>query len=90
MTTIVAVTPVRHVTATVRHTARGLLDFQMNLPGAMIDRTIGPYEVLSKLGEGGMGEVYRARDTRLLRDVAIRVPPEAFASDRDRLARFER
>jgi len=51
---------------------------------------LGVYEVLSKLGEGGMGEVYRARDTRLGRDVAIKVLPEAFAADAERLARFER
>ncbi len=50
---------------------------------------IGPYEVLSSLGAGGMGEVYRARDTRLGRDVAIKVLPAEFASDPDRLHRFE-
>ena len=50
---------------------------------------LGPYEVLSPLGAGGMGEVYRARDTRLGRDVAIKVLPEAFASDPERLRRFE-
>ena len=49
----------------------------------------GPYEVVSALGAGGMGEVYRARDTRLGREVAIKVLPEAFASDPDRLRRFE-
>ena len=50
---------------------------------------LGPYEVLSPLGAGGMGEVYRARDTRLGREVAIKVLPEAFASDPERLRRFE-
>jgi serine/threonine-protein kinase len=51
---------------------------------------LGSYEVLSPIGAGGMGEVYRARDTRLNRDAAIKVLPGLFASDRDRLARFER
>src|SRR5450759_621567 len=51
---------------------------------------LGPYEILSPLGAGGMGEVYRARDTRLGRDVAVKVLPQAFAGDPDRLARFER
>ena len=50
----------------------------------------GPYEILAVLGAGGMGEVYRARDTRLHRDVAIKVLPELFAKDSDRLARFTR
>src|SRR3984893_13941097 len=50
---------------------------------------LGPYEVVSALGAGGTGEVYRARDTRLERDVAIKVLPEAFAADPDRLRRFE-
>ena len=50
---------------------------------------IGPYEVLSPLGAGGMGEVYRARDTRLHREVAIKVLPESLSSDPDRLRRFE-
>src|SRR5687768_5485309 len=55
-------------------------------PGARL----GPYEILSALGAGGMGEVYRARDTKLNRDVAIKVLPEAFAQDADRLTRFTR
>ena len=52
--------------------------------------TLGSYEVKDLLGKGGMGEVYRARDTRLGRDVAIKTLPAEFASDPDRLARFER
>ena len=52
--------------------------------------TLGPYAVTAKIGQGGMGEVYRARDTKLDRDVALKVLPEAFTSDPDRLARFER
>src|SRR5688572_21508802 len=50
---------------------------------------LGAYEILSLLGAGGMGEVYRARDTRLNRDVAIKVLPAAFSTDADRLRRFE-
>ena len=51
---------------------------------------LGGYEVLSHLGSGGMGEVYRARDTRLARDVAIKILPDGFAHDPERLARFKR
>src|SRR5208283_5263402 len=51
---------------------------------------LGPYEVLAPIGAGGMGEVYRARDTKLDREVAIKVLPAALAQDPERLARFER
>jgi serine/threonine protein kinase/tetratricopeptide (TPR) repeat protein len=51
---------------------------------------LGPYEILSPLGAGGMGEVYRARDSKLKRDVAVKVLPESVAADPDTLARFER
>jgi hypothetical protein len=53
-------------------------------------QSLGPYQVVGPIGAGGMGEVYRATDTRLGRDVALKLLPEAFASDPDRLARFER
>jgi serine/threonine-protein kinase len=51
---------------------------------------LGPYEIVSALGAGGMGEVYRARDTKLNREVALKVLPDAFTRDPDRLARFKR
>ena len=56
----------------------------------MTGQTLGPYRVLDKLGEGGMGEVYRARDLKLARDVAIKILPAPVANDPDRLARFGR
>ena len=56
----------------------------------MIGTRLGSYEITAKLGEGGMGEVYRATDTRLKREVAIKVLPAAFTEDKERLARFER
>src|SRR5215210_5938805 len=58
----------------------------MLAPGARL----GVYEIVAPIGAGGMGEVYRARDTKLGRDVALKCLPESFASDPDRLARFER
>ena len=53
-------------------------------------RTIAHYQITAKLGEGGMGEVWRATDTKLNRDVAIKILPEALAQDADRMARFQR
>ena len=55
----------------------------------MIGTSLGPYKIIEQLGAGGMGEVYRARDTTLKREVAIKVLPEEYASDPERLARFE-
>jgi serine/threonine protein kinase len=51
---------------------------------------LGPYEIVGAIGAGGMGEVYRARDTKLKRDAAVKVLPEAFALDPERVARFQR
>src|SRR6202790_3724524 len=51
---------------------------------------LGPYEIVAPIGAGGMGEVFRARDTKLKRDVALKVLPEAFARDPERMARFQR
>ncbi len=58
----------------------------MELP---VGSRIGPYEIVAAIGAGGMGEVYRARDARLGRDVAIKVLPAAWSTDPERLARFE-
>ncbi len=55
----------------------------------MIGTSLGPYKILEQLGAGGMGEVYLGEDTRLGRKVAIKVLPEEYASDPERLARFE-
>jgi eukaryotic-like serine/threonine-protein kinase len=56
----------------------------------VIDESLGPYRIVEKLGAGGMGEVYRATDTRLGRDVALKVLPSSVAADEERLGRFER
>jgi serine/threonine-protein kinase len=56
----------------------------------MIGQSIGVYRITAKLGAGGMGEVYRAHDTKLDRDVAIKILPESFAHDSERVARFDR
>ena len=68
------------------HLARIIASHLALTPGARL----GPYEVIASIGVGGMGEVYRARDTNLKRSVAIKVLPESVASDRERLARFQR
>jgi serine/threonine protein kinase len=60
------------------------------LPNPLVGRKLGPYQILAPLGAGGMGEVYRARDAKLGREVALKVLPEAFARDPERLARFRR
>src|SRR5262245_62952807 len=54
------------------------------------DSKLGPYVVVGRIGAGGMGEVYRAKDPRLERDVAIKILPPSYASDSERLRRFER
>ena len=60
------------------------------LSGLSIGHYIGPYQIVAKLGAGGMGEVYLAHDKQLGREVAIKIVPPVFASDPNRLARFER
>ena len=66
------------------------MDHTPSHPALAAGIRVGPYEIVAALGAGGMGEVYRARDTKLRRDVAIKVLPESFANDPDRLARFQR
>ena len=64
--------------------------FGSSTPGAFADKTFGPYKTTKLLGMGGMGEVYRARDTRLGRDVAVKVLPPQFSADPERVIRSER
>ena len=71
-------------------TAEGFLAAPAITPDALSGRRLGVYELQEQIGAGGMGEVYRARDTRLGRDVAIKILPSAFTMDPQRLARFER
>src|SRR6476659_5421758 len=74
------------------HDGEGFGSSPMMLVSAQLvsGRLFGPYQIESLLGAGGMGDVYRARDTNLNRSVALKVLPDAFAFDADRLARFKR
>src|SRR5712691_3434231 len=74
------------LTSSVRARSYNPRGFMPLTPGTRL----GPYAVQSLLGTGGTGEVYRARDTKLNRDVAIKVLPDVFASDPERLVRFDR
>src|ERR1700674_1738864 len=64
--------------------------FDQNPGPSMVGRQLGSYRVISLIGSGGMGEVYQAQDTKLRRDVAIKVLPAAFMNDPERLSRFQR
>jgi len=68
------------------------VDLEGSIPTSLdfIGRTLGRYRVIEKIGEGGMGEVYRATDTDLGRDVAIKILPEGFTRDPEHMARFKR
>src|SRR6266542_4142404 len=73
--------------------SRSALPFGYNPPHPMtisIGTHLGSHEITALLGKGGMGEVYRARDTKLKRDVAIKILPDEFARDADRVSRFQR
>src|SRR5262252_1662252 len=70
--------------------AAGIAAPLLTAESVIVGRRVGGYQIVSRIGAGGMGEVYRARDTRLGREVAIKILPRAFTSDPERLARFER
>ena len=76
--------------AALRGAVDGIHSDDPQSPGLTAGHRVGKYDVIAPLGAGGMGEVYRAHDTRLGRDVAIKILPRAFTDDPDRLARFER
>src|SRR5687768_7033823 len=66
------------------------VDSEASNRGSLVGSRIGHYEILALIGVGGMGEVYRSRDTKLGRNIAIKVLPDRFAQDPDRLTRFQR
>ena len=88
MPQIRAVTHVRHASAKVR--GRDANRYTDNALAVTRGTRVGVYEITAPIGEGGMGQVYRATDTRLKRQVAIKILPPSFATDQDRLARFQR
>src|SRR5215467_1741798 len=80
----------REVESLLAQTGGGVVTSVVARPALASGTVIGTYRIVEQIGAGGMGEVYRAHDTKLDRDVALKVLPQALASDRDRLARLER